>query len=306
MANLEDLELFVLIAELEGLSAAARAMSITPAAASMALKRLENRLGVRLFTRSTRTMKLTSEGARYLESAQHALKILAMGKRSLTHDDGMLELTVSSDLGRHLLLDLLAQLKQEKPKLHIKLSLSDKEEDLLKGKFDAALRFGRSLSLDLVELPVLKQHHFIVCAAPAYLAANPAPVTPAQLGEHDCIISHSIGRPGSRWRFHAQGEVEEVRVQGLFHCDDGDAARRWALAGHGVIYLPLLTVADDLAAGRLLPLLGGWLGDPAPLNLVVSHRSQICEPLRALHRRLVQVCEERVAACQALLTACGR
>nr|WP_315493053.1 LysR family transcriptional regulator [uncultured Pseudomonas sp.] len=305
MANLEDLELFVLIAELEGLSPAARVMSITPAAASLALKRLENRLGVRLLIRSTRTMKLTSEGARYLESAQRALKILAMGKLALTHDDGMLELTVSSDLGRHLLLDLLVQIKQDKPKLHIKLSLNDKEEDLLKGKFDAALRFGRSMTLDLVELPVLKHHHFVVCASPAYLAGHPPPATPAQLSEHDCIISNSVGRPESLWRFHAQGEVEEVRVQGLFHCDDGDAARRWALAGQGVVYLPLLTVADDLSAGRLLPLLGGWLGDPAPLNLVVSHRSQICESLRALHGRLVQVCEARVATCQAHLTPRG-
>ncbi|AJO79286.1 MULTISPECIES: LysR family transcriptional regulator [Pseudomonas] len=295
MPNLSDLELFVLIAELEGLSPAARIMSITPAAASLALKRLENRLGVRLFTRSTRAMKLTPEGMRYLESAQHALKILANGKRSLTHDDGMLELTVSSDLGRHLLLDLLTRLKQQRPRLHIKLALSDKEEDLLKGRFDAALRYGKSLALDLVELPVLKRHHFIACAAPEYLAEQGEPASPQHLGEHECIICHSIGRPETHWRFYAPGQVEEVRVQGHFCCDDGDAARRWAVAGHGVVYLPLLNVVEDLFEGRLRPLLAGWQGDAAPLSLVVSHRSQITDSLRALHHCLVEHCTERMA-----------
>lgn len=292
MATLGDLELFVMIADLQGLSPAARAMSITPAAASLALKRLENRLGVRLFTRSTRTMKLTPEGVRYLESAQHALKILDNGKRSLTHDDGMLELTVSSDLGRNLLLDVFAQLKQGRPRLYIKLALSDKEEDLLKGKFDAALRFGKSLSLDLIELPVLKQHHFIACAAPTYLSEHSLPCTPQHLSEHECIISNSTGRPESRWRFHAPGQVEDVRVQGHFCCDDSDVARRWAVAGQGVAYLPLLNVVDDLLAGRLLPVLPGWQGEPAPLNLVVSHRSQITDSLRALHHSTINLCNE--------------
>lgn len=295
MANLEDLELFVMIADRQGLSPAARAMSITPAAASLALKRLENRLGVRLFTRSTRTMKLTPEGLRYLESARHALKILADGKRSLTHDDGMLELTVPSDLGRNLLLDVFAQLKRSRPQLFIKLALSDKEENLLTGKFDAALRFGKSLSLDLVELPVLKQHYFIVCAAPTYLSEHPLPTTPQHLSEHECIISTRSGRAENRWRFHTLGQVEDVHVQGHFCCDDGNAIRRWAVAGQGVAYLPLLSVIDDLLAGRLLELLPSWQGEQAPLNLVVSHRSQITESLRALHHSLIGQCNERMS-----------
>ncbi|MNZ42598.1 HTH-type transcriptional regulator DmlR [compost metagenome] len=270
-------------------------MSITPAAASLALKRLENRLGVRLFTRSTRTMKLTPEGLRYLESARHALKILADGKRSLTHDDGMLELTVPSDLGRNLLLDVFAQLKRSRPRLFIKLALSDNEENLLTGKFDAALRFGKSLSLDLVELPVLKQHYFIVCAGPTYLSEHPLPSTPQHLSEHECIISTRSGRAENHWRFHKSGQIEVVQVQGHFCCDDGDAVRRWAIAGYGVAYLPLLSVIDDLLAGRLLALLPGWQGEQAPLNLVVSHRSQITESLRALHHSLTDQCNERMS-----------
>lgn len=246
-------------------------------------------------------MKLTSEGARYLDSAQHALKILAQGQRALSQDDGQLELSVPSDLGRHLLLDLLLQQKKQQPGLQIHLSLNDKEEDLFTGRFDAALRFGRSLALDLVELPILKQHHFIACASPAYLAVRPAPEHPEQLNTHDCIVSH-IGKAESHWRFHNAGEVVHARVQGLFCCDDGDVARRWALAGQGVCYLPLLNVAQDLQAGLLQPLLPGWSGDLAPLSLVVSHRSRITASLRQLHELLVEVCNERIGRCQAVLT----
>lgn len=306
MANLEDLELFVLIAELQGLSPAARAMSITPAAASLALKRLENRLGVRLFTRSTRLMKLTSEGKCYLDSAQHALKILAQGQRALSQDNGQLELSVSSDLGRNLLLDLLLHQKQQQPKLQIRLSLDDREEDLFTGRFDAALRFGRTLALDLVELPIIKQHHFVACASPAYLAAHSAPEHPEQLCAHDCIVSHNLGKAESHWRFHNAGEVVHARVQGLFCCDDGDMARRWALAGQGICYLPLLNVAQDLQAGQLVPLLPGWSGDLVPLSLVVSHRSRITASLRQLHELLIEACNERIGRCQAVLASWQR
>ncbi len=278
-------------------------MSITPAAASQALKRIENRLGVRLFTRSTRLMKLTSEGARYLDSAQRALKILAQGQRALLQDDGQLELSVSSDLGRHLLLNLLLLQKKQQPGLQIRLSLNDKEEDLFTGRFDAALRFGRSLALDLVELPILKQHNFIACASPAYLAAHDAPEHPEQLSAHDCIVSHRLGKAESHWRFHRAGEVVHARIQGLFCCDDGDLARRWALGGQGICYLPLLNVAQDLQAGELIPLFPGWSGDLAPLSLVVSHRSRITASLRQLHELLVEACNERIGRCQAVLTS---
>lgn len=293
MANIGDLKLFVRIAELQGLSSAARALSISPAAASQALKRLENHLGVRLFTRSTRALKLTPEGLRYLENTELALRILDNSERSLTHEGGILELTVSSDLGRNLLLDLFAQLKHDQPTLCIRMALSDKREDLLRGRFDAALRYGQSYALDLVELPVLKQHHFVACASPAYLSDHDLPDSPRQLMEHECIIS-TLDQPDNYWRFH-QGEViEEVRVKGHFQCDDTDVMRRWGLAGYGVIYLPLLNAAEDLLSGRLVPVLPGWEGKSAPLQLVLSHRTRITSSMRLLHRSLIEQCGARM------------
>lgn len=294
MANLEDLELFVMISELDGLTPAARAMSITPAAASQALKRLESRLGVRLFNRTTRSMKLTAEGLRYLETAQHALKILADGKRSLIHENTTIELTAPSDIGRSFLIKLLAEIKQEKPNLHIKLSLSDKQENLLKYQYNAALRFGNVLSPDLVALSIMQTHHYVVCAAPSYLARHSEPTTPSDLKNHECVINYSISRPEYFWRFYAEGKVEDIPVRGHFHSDDGDVARRWALTGNGIAYLPILSVAEDILAGHLIPLLQGWEGELAPLNLVVSHRSQITTSLRVLHGALVKLCNERL------------
>lgn len=299
MINLGDLKLFIRIAELQGLSSAARAMSISPASASQALKRLENHLGIRLFTRSTRTLKLTPEGARYLENAKQALKILGNRESALTFEGGILELTVSSDLGRNLLLELFAELKHEQPGLRIRMALNDKHEDLLRGKFDVALRYGQNYALDLVALPVLKQHHFIACAAPTYLSTHTPPETPIQLIEHECIIN-TLDQPDCYWRFQNAENIEEIRVKGCFQCEDSDVMRRWAVAGYGVIYLPLLNVANDLLSGRLLPLLPGWQGKPAPLQLVVSHRTQISDSVRLLHRELLKHCSNRMHQVQAI------
>ena len=294
MANIEDLELFVMISELDGLTPAARAMSITPAAASQALKRLETRLGVRLFNRTTRSITLTPEGLRYLKTAQHALKILADGKRSLMHTDGTIELSAPSDLGRNILLGLLAELRQKKKYLHINLSLSDKSEDLLKSKYNAALRFGEVTSLDLISLPVLKNHNYIICAAPSYLEKYGVPTTPSELSQHECIVTSGVIDSECIWRLYADGVADEVQVKGYFRSDDGDIVRRWAVAGNGIANLPLLNVVEDILSGHLMPVLKNWEGEPAPLSLVVPHRSQITDSLRSLQSTLTQFCNERL------------
>lgn len=294
MANIEDLELFVMISELDGLTPAARAMCITPAAASQALKRLESRLGVRLFNRTTRSITLTSEGLSYLKTAQHALKVLADGKRLLIDADGTIELCAPSDLGRNILLGLLAELRKEKRKLHINLTLSDRVEEFSKFKYNATLRFGEVTSLDLISLPILKKHSYIVCAAPLYLEKFGAPNVPLELVQHECLMARGVVDTECVWRFYSGGDVEEVQVNGYFKSDDGDIIRRWAIAGHGIANLPLLNVVGDILSGHLLPVLQGWEGESAPLSLVVSHRSQITDSLRLLQGALIRCCNDRL------------
>ncbi|WP_095162957.1 LysR family transcriptional regulator [Pseudomonas sp. Irchel 3F5] len=294
MSTLFDLGLFVRVADEGSLSAAARSLDITPAAASLALKRLETRLQVRLFARSTRQQRLTNEGRRYLDSVRLALGALAEGEQALREQalemGGLLQLAAPSDFGRSVLLAWLDAFKREFPRVQLQLLLNDQASDLYREPVDVALRFGVPADSDMVALPILLDHQRVACASPEYLARHGTPATPQELAGHQCVIYQRNGRPYDLWRFARGSEVSEVRVHGEYRCDDGEVARRWALAGHGVVYKAWLDVAADVAAGRLQRLFGDWQGEHAPVYLMCPHRAQVTERVKALQAFLQTRC----------------
>ncbi|MGC5703274.1 LysR family transcriptional regulator [Pseudomonas sp. NFXW11] len=294
MSSILDLEIFVRTADCGSISAAARSLGLTAAAASIALKRLETRLGSRLLARSTRSMRLTEEGRRYLESVRLALATLEDGEQALRQQSqglaGLLQLSAPSDFGRNALLPWLDAFKAEHPQLRLQLRLDDRHADLFRDSVDVALRFGVPEDSSLVALAILPEHRRLACASPAYLARCGVPQSPQQLAGHSALLYLRNGRPYDSWRFQRGGDSLEVQVRGDYLCDDGEVARRWALAGHGIVYKAQLDVAEDLRAGRLVALLGDWQGEPAPFNLLCPHRLQVSERVRLLHGFLLQRC----------------
>ena len=290
MSSILDLEVFVRTADSGSLSAAARSLSLTPAAASIALKRLETRLGMRLLARSTRSMRLTEEGRRYLDSVRVALEALAEGEQAIKQHgqslSGLLQLSAPSDFGRNVLLGWLDQFKREHPNIRLQLLLNDSNADLFRETVDIALRFGVPRDSSLVALPVVADHRRIACASPAYLARHGTPQVPAELAQHSTLRYMRQGRANSTWYFRQGTLLEEVEVGGDYLSDDGEIVRRWALAGHGIAYKAKLDVAGDIKAGRLVPLFGEWQGEPTPFNLMCPHRLQVSERVRVLHRFL--------------------
>ncbi|PIB66911.1 LysR family transcriptional regulator [Pseudomonas sp. 2822-17] len=299
MSSILDLEVFVRTADTGSLSAAARGLGLTPAAASIALKRLETRLGIRLLARSTRSMRLTEEGKRYLDSVREALAALADGEQALRQHSqgltGLLQLAAPSDFGRNVVLGWLDAFKVEHPNIRLQLLLNDSNADLFRDTVDIALRFGVPRDSSLVALPVVPDHQRIACASPAYLARHGTPTTPTQLAQHSTLRYMRQGRANSTWFFRQGSELQEVDVTGDYLSDDGEIVRRWALAGHGIAYKANLDIARDLKAGRLVHLLPDWQGEPTPFNLMCPHRLQVSERVKVLHRFL-QV------RCQALLS----
>jgi DNA-binding transcriptional LysR family regulator len=299
MSSILDLEVFVRTADTGSLSAAARGLGLTPAAASIALKRLETRLGIRLLARSTRSMRLTEEGKRYLDSVREALAALADGEQALRQHSqgltGLLQLAAPSDFGRNVVLGWLDAFKVEHPNIRLQLLLNDSNADLFRDTVDIALRFGVPRDSSLVALPVVPDHQRIACASPEYLARHGTPTTPAQLAQHSTLRYMRQGRANSTWFFRQGSELQEVDVTGDYLSDDGEIVRRWALAGHGIAYKANLDIARDLKAGRLVHLLPDWQGEPTPFNLMCPHRLQVSERVKVLHRFL-QV------RCQALLS----
>lgn len=295
MSSILDLDIFVRTADSGSFSAAARALDLTPAAASIAIKRLETRLGVRLLVRSTRSLRLTDEGRRYLDSVRLALGALAEGEQALQANtlglSGTLQLAAPSDFGRNVLLPWLDEFKQQHPHIQLRLLLNDRNADLFREPVDIALRYGVPADSSLVALPIAPQHRRVACASPAYLAQHGTPQNPTELASHQAVLYLRNERPYDLWRFSRGSEVQEVRVSGGYVCDDGEVARRWALAGHGIVYKAQLDVQADLDAGRLLPLLTEWQGEGAPFNLLCPHRAQVSERVKLLQVFLRQRCE---------------
>ena len=300
MSSILDLEVFVRTADTGCLSAAARSLGLSPAAASIALKRLETRLGSRLLARSTRSMRLTEEGRRYLDSVREALATLAEGEQALRQQShgltGLLQLAAPSDFGRNVVLGWLDAFKLEHPNIRLQLMLNDSNADLFRETVDIALRFGVPRDSSLVALPVVPDHRRIPCASPDYLARHGTPRTPTELAQHNTLRYMRQGRANNTWYFRQGAVLQEVEVTGDYLSDDGEIVRRWALAGHGIAYKANLDIARDLKAGRLVQLLPDWQGEPTPFNLMCPHRLQVSERVKVLHRFL-QV------RCQALLNA---
>ncbi|MDD2060247.1 LysR family transcriptional regulator [Pseudomonas sp. GD03860] len=301
--RLDDLLLFVRAAELGSLSAAARLLDLSPAVASAALKRLEAQLGARLLARSTRNLRLTAEGEGFLGHARTALASLEEGQRLLAQGQdqvsGVLQLSAPSDFGRNVLLPWLDELQREHPKLSVRLLLGDRNADLFRQAADVALRYGAPEDSSLVALPVCPDNRRVLCASPAYVARHGEPREVAQLAQHNCLMYQLGSRVHDHWRFGQGPNEVGLTVRGDRFCDDADVVRRWALAGQGIAYKSWLDVATDIQEGRLKLLLGHLPGEPAPFNLMCTHRAQLGKPVQLLLNMLR-------LRCQALLEQRGR
>ena len=258
MVRFEDLRIFVAAADHGSFSAAARELDLTPAVASAALKRLELSLETRLFVRSTRSLRLTGDGERYLEYARAALSSLQAGQSALARDktaiSGTLSVAIPSDLYRQ--------------------------------PVDIALRYGTPGDSGLVALPLSEHNRRVVCASPAYFARHGMPRTPADLRRHNCLCFVLGESLHDRWAFEHEGGALTVPVKGDRVGDDGDLVRRWALAGHGVAYKSRFDVLSDLRAGRLVQALPDYTGEPSPLYLLCVHRMLLSPAVKRLREFL--------------------
>lgn len=287
MKALQDLDIFVRTVDSGSLSATARALDLTPAAASAALKRLEAELGVPLFVRSTRSLRLTQQGERFLAHCRPALEALQQASHELAEGgealQGVLRLSAPSDLGRNVLLPWLDAFQQRHPRVNIRLQLSDSIANIYSQPVDAAFRYGDPPDSSLVALPLAASHRRVLCASPAYLERHGAPASPPELAERDCLCFMLNDEVHDRWRFW-RGDAPPVTVQvkGANVSNDGDAVRRWALLGRGIAYKAFFDVAEDLAQGRLQPLCTAWTTEATPLYLVLPGRRQLTPLLRSL------------------------
>ncbi|MDX2320063.1 MAG: LysR family transcriptional regulator [Moritella sp.] len=296
--NIQDLILFVQTAQTSSITASALQLDMSPAAASAALKRLEKQLGVQLFIRSTRKLRITAEGERYLSHCVDALASLEQGKASLNQMQGKIageiRLSVSSDLGRNIILPWLDEIMDIYPELSIQLNVGDNLADFYHDKVDMALRYGEPEDSSMVAFPIVAVER-IVCASPDYIASVGAPLHPNDLLQHNCLLYRVGTRVYDTWTFtdNAQPNIAPlaVKVAGDRLTNDADIVHRWAVAGRGIAFKSSLDLAADLRAGNLIELLSGYKSLPINLWLVCPNRGQVSPAMLILRDFLRDKCE---------------
>lgn len=248
------MRVFIQATALGSLSAAGRALNMSPAMATKHVDSLEARLGVKLLHRSTRQLRLTDAGADYLQACRRILQELEEAesevKAQRTDVVGQLRINLPLSYGVHFIAPLLPEFQRRHPLVEIELGLSDAQQNLLQEGWDLMLRIGH-LADSSLQARRLADCPMRVCAAPQYLAEHGTPKRVAELSHHNCLsysLSPSQGR-GS-WSFGSEGAMQ-VPVKGNLKANNGDALLAAAVAGQGIIYQPDFIVAPALASGAL-------------------------------------------------------
>jgi len=261
MDRFKELTTFVEVAQRGSLSAAAREEGITPAMVGRRIDQLEERLGVKLFKRSTRKVTLTPEGATFYEDCHRVLADLRSAEDALTAGAksaaGRLIVTAPTAFGRKHIAPHLPGFLATHPNLSIQLHLSERLVDLKNERFDLAIRIADLKSVDLVAVKLARNHR-VVCGAPAYVKRAGKPRTLGDLAHHNCLVTSTEDGIADNWNFQDHGKDVHVKVNGNLQCNDGEVLTRWAIAGEGLALRSAWEVSDDIKRGRLVPVLDDY------------------------------------------------
>ena len=285
--QLGSIEQFCRAAETGSFTGAAEILGLTPAAVSRSISRLEQRLGVRLFLRTTRAVKLTTEGELYWKECQLALEQIAEAERAITGaqtvPSGPLRISVSAAYGTFRLLPLIPTFTELYPQIDIEISISDKIIDFVEEGFDLAIRLGIPQDSRLVAFK-LEDAMLGVFGTPAYLAKKGEPRRIDDLGEHDCIqyISPNTGRP-LQWLFtDEQGaSIEKPITSRMRVFNDALGAVAWVNAGGGLYQTYRFAVGEALRRGDLVEVLQQYGGRSRPFSILYPQNRHLSARVRA-------------------------
>lgn len=267
MDTLRCMQAFVAVAERGSFAGAADQLQVSAVMVGKYIQQLETHLGAALLQRNTRRQRLTEAGSAYLAGCRQVLEQVQQAEADVAglqvQPRGLLRVSAPTTWGSCVLAPVLSGLLRAQPLLNIELDLSNRRVDLIEDGFDAAIRVGPLPSQEVVARP-LPPYAMSLCASPSYLRRRGTPRVPADLEGHDCL-SHLAWRGGHGWQL-ANGE--QVDWEARLTSNDGFALRAAAVAGAGLVLQPTALLADEIAAGRLKPLLRDHLPEPRPMHLI--------------------------------------
>ncbi|MBB1521320.1 LysR family transcriptional regulator [Aquipseudomonas guryensis] len=280
-----DLAIFLCIARHLSFSRAAIELDLSPSALSHALRSLEQRLGVRLFNRTTRSVALTEAGARLYTRVKPAFRDIDDALEDLNQfrdtPSGTLRINAGRPAVQLVLLPLVERFLDIYTDVRIEVCVNDALVDVVSAGFDAGVRFGERLEADMVSLPIGPYMRSVVVGSPAFFQRHPMPQKPQDLHGLPCIRHRFPSGALYRWEFERAGIVQEIEVDGPLTLDEVGLMVGPALHGCGLAYVFADMVAEQIADGRLLQVLDDWCPFYPGLHLYYPSRRQVPAALRA-------------------------
>jgi DNA-binding transcriptional LysR family regulator len=282
---LEDLQVALKVAEFRSITAAAANLDMRTSTASAALKRVESALGVELFIRTTRRLRLSSAGEKYIPQCEQALLMLDLARQNMKDDldivDGELRIALSSDLGRNLVTPWLDEFLETYPSVSLKLNISDSNVDFYRDSVDIALRYGSPSDANLYGFKICNVPG-LLCATQEYLDKNGTPKHPHDLPSHNGLFYQLYDSIHDVWEFSHRGTDYKIKMSGNRASNDGDLVRRWCVAGKGLAVKSCLDMSVDLLAENVVSVMPEFNPRPTELWLICPSRQSITPAVRLL------------------------
>lgn len=266
--------------------AAALELGLSATALSNLIAKLERRVGVRLFNRTTRSVSLTDAGQTFVEQVRPAVRTLhdamSVARSQLETPSGTLRINAFAAGAREILRPLLLKFIRRYPQVHIDLVTEGRIVDIVEAGFDLGLRSADLVPSDMIAIPVGPSRSFAVVGSPTYFEINGEPRVPPDLMRHACLRIRLPNGALHRWQFQKDGEPLQIDVEGPITLDEASLARTVVLDHVGIGYFTASDVREDIEAGRLVRVLQDWTPPLARLSLYYPSRRNPSAAFKAL------------------------
>ncbi|MBG0511623.1 LysR family transcriptional regulator [Agrobacterium sp. MOPV5] len=284
--ELAELSTFLAVARFKSFKQAAVERGVAASAVSHAIRSLEERVGVRLFHRTTRSVSLTEAGERFMTELRPAFGQIERALDSLNSfrgtPFGTVRINMPNSIAPYVLHDVMGPLVKQNPGLHLDIVATDRLIDIVDEGFDAGIRFGERLMQDMIAVHIKPTLRFSVVGTPEYFSGRSIPLKPADLRQHSCIRYRFPSGAIYNWQFEKDGEAIDIEVNGPVTIDSQELMVEAALQGCGLAYVWQERVTEHLKSGALIRCLDDWCAPDDNLFLYYPSRRYLSAGLRAV------------------------
>jgi DNA-binding transcriptional LysR family regulator len=297
MPYVANLRTFIRVYDLGNMSAAGRDLRISAAVASSRISELEKHLGVRLFNRTTRSLKPTEHGDLFYKGATKILDTIEEVEGGIAEvtssPKGSVFIAAPLGIGKKIIAPLVPSFKAKYPDVNVRLRLTDRKIDITNEGLNAAFVLGQ---LPDSEMRVRSLHNFerLLCASPHYIAKHGMPKDGADLHNHQCLLLRFPGLEEFYWTLQIDGKNIRHNLNSPMESDDGDVLTAWALEGCGIVNKTRFEVADALASGQLVEILKDTPPTSIPFSCIFPHKRLQDPKTRLLIDHMVEGCKGRL------------